>query len=147
MPSDLREEQAVSWLRAFVGENSPGMDQSRDRIAELGFFVADAMSADDGAARFDHLRQSAGENSLKDCDIGFVGEADESERGERLSAHGIDVTEGVGGGDLTEGVGVVDDGGEEVDSLNERCVGVELIHSGVVGVIEADQDVWVVLPG
>ena len=65
----------------------------------------------------------------------------------RASAHGVDVAEGVGGGDLAEGVGVVHDGGEEIYGLDERQVRVELIHSGVVGVVEADQDVRVVLPG
>jgi hypothetical protein len=31
--------------------------------------------------------------------------------------------------------------------LNQSSVGRELIHSGVVGVVEADQNIRVVLPG
>jgi hypothetical protein len=39
---------------------------------------------------------------------------------------------------LAEGVGIVDDGSEKVDGLDEGLIGGDLIDSGVVGVIEAD---------
>src|SRR5579859_2072973 len=114
------------------------MDQAGYGIAELCFFVADAVAAYYGASGFDHFGEAAGENALEDADVGLVGETDEGHRGERLPAHGVNVAERVGGGDLAEGVGVVDDGRKEVDRLYERLVGRELIHSGVVGVIEAN---------
>jgi hypothetical protein len=31
--------------------------------------------------------------------------------------------------------------------LHQRLIGRDLIHAGIVGVIEADQNIWVVLPG
>ena len=77
----------------------------------------------------------------------FLGKADECQRGERLAAHGVNIAQRVGGGDLAEGVRIVDDGGEEVDCLHQRLIGRDLIHAGVVGVVEADQNVGVVLPG
>ena len=63
------------------------------------------------------------------------------------AAHGVDVAQRVGGGNLSEDIGVIDDGREEVDRLHERQLGRELIHSGVVGCVEADQNVRIMLPG
>ncbi len=114
------------------------MDEAGDGISELGFFVADAVAADHCAIGLHHFGEAAGKDAFENGEVGFVGEAHEGERGEGPSSHGIDVAKGVGGGDLAEGVGIVDDGREEVDGLNERLVRSELIHSGVVGVIEAD---------
>ena len=105
------------------------------------------MAADHGASGLDHLREAAGENALEGRDVGFVGEANERQRSQRLTTHGVDVAERVGGGDLAEDVGIVDDGSEEVDRLDERRLRRELIHAGIVGMIEADQNVRVVLPG
>ena len=53
----------------------------------------------------------------------------------------------VGRGDLSKGVWVVDNRREEVDGLHQRLVGADQIHSGVVGFIEANQHVRVMLPG
>ena len=74
-------------------------------------------------------------------------EADLSQCGDGASAHGVDVAQGVGGGDLAECVGIVDDGREEVDGLHQREVGSDFVNAGVVGVIEANQNVGIVLPG
>jgi hypothetical protein len=48
---------------------------------------------------------------------------------------------------LAESVGIVHHGGEEIDSLNEGCVRAELVNAGVIGMVEADENIWVILPG
>ena len=63
----------------------------------------------------------------------------------RLAAHGIHVAEGVGGGDLAEQVGVVGDGGEEVHRLYQGQLVANLIHGGVVALVEAHQQIGVVV--
>ena len=80
-------------------------------------------------------------------EVAFFRKADESERGEGTSAHSVDVAQGIGGGDLAKGVGIVNDGRKKIHGLHQRGVGTEQIHSGVVGMIEADQNVRVMLPG
>ena len=75
------------------------------------------------------------------------GKHTERQRSERTAAHGVNVAESVRRGDLPEDVRVVDDGREEIDRLDQRLIGRDLIHSGVVGVVEADQNIGVVLPG
>ncbi len=79
--------------------------------------------------------------------IAFFGKTDKRERSQRLSSHGVNVAERVGGGDLAEGVGIVHDGREKIHRLDERRLGREQIHAGVVGMIEADQNIRILLPG
>ena len=118
-----------------------------DGVAELDLVVANGMAADHGAAGLHHLGESAGQDALKDGEVAGARETDHGERAQGTAAHGVDVAEGVGGGDLAEGVGIVDDGREEIDGLHQRQVGGDQIHSGVVGGVEADQDLGVMLPG
>ena len=59
----------------------------------------------------------------------------------------IDVAECVGGGDLAELEGIVNDGREEVDGLHGGDFGGEAIDGGVVGGFETDEAIWIVLDG
>ena len=67
------------------------------------------------------------------------------QRGDGASAHGVNVAQGIGGGNLAESVGIVHHGREEIDGLHQREVGGDPVHAGVIGVIEADQHVGIVL--
>jgi hypothetical protein len=48
---------------------------------------------------------------------------------------------------LAEGVGIVNNGREEIYGLDERLSGGNFVHSGVVGRVKANQHVGVILPG
>ena len=65
--------------------------------------------------------------------------ADERQRQDRPPAHGVDVADRVGGGDAAEVERVVDDGHEEVGGGDQRLLVVELVDRGVVGGLDADQ--------
>ncbi|MNU78406.1 hypothetical protein D3C71_679940 [compost metagenome] len=60
-------------------------------------------------------------------------------RHDRLSAHGIDIGNGVGGGDAAKIVGVVHHRHEEVCGGDHACIVVDLPDSGVVGHLVSDQ--------
>ena len=143
----LGEQQLIAGLRALIRQHALGMNHSRNGISEFCFFIADAVAAHHRASGLDHLRQAAGQNALQNFEIAFVGKTDKGQRSQRLSTHGIDVAERVGGGDLAEGIGIVHDGREKIHRLHQRRLGREQIHAGVVGVIEADQHIRVLLPG
>src|ERR1022692_2283451 len=114
------------------------MDEAGDGVSELGFLIANAVAADHGASGLDHFREATGEDALKNSQICLLGEADQRERGQRAAAHGVDVAQSIRGGNLAENVRVVDDWSEEVDRLDQRLIGRDLINSGVVGMVEAD---------
>ena len=83
----------------------------------------------------------------EDVEIAFIGKADDGQRGQGTSAHGVNVAQGIGGRDLAEGEWVVNDGSEEIYGLDERLCGGNFVHSGVVGCVKANQYVRVMLPG
>ena len=86
-------------------------------------FTSSSVATDDERAGFVHFilatAQDFGEHRKRQLSHG---EADDIERGDRLTTHGVDVGQRVGGGDLTEHVGVVDDRRKEVDRLHEGDV-------------------------
>ena len=71
------------------------------------------------------------------------GPAHQVEAHDRPGPHGVDVGEGVGGGDPSEVVGVVDDGGEEVGGEDDGQVVADPVDGGVVGGVEPDEEVRV----
>ena len=65
--------------------------------------------------------------------------AHQRQRQDRPAAHRIDVADRVGGGDAAEVERVVDDRHEEVGGGDQRLLVVELVDGGVVGGLDADQ--------
>ena len=67
---------------------------------------------------------------------------DEAQRAYRLCAHGVDVAQGIGGGDAAIVERVVDDGREDIDGLDQRQIVAQAEHRRVVGASVADQQAW-----
>jgi hypothetical protein len=137
----------VSTSRS-VAQDPARVDQPRDRVAELDLRIAHAVAAQQRAARLAQLV----EPSLHDlaCPLGRevpLREGRDRERGERLSAHRVDVGERVGRGDLAERVGIVHHRREEVDGLDQRARLVQPEHTGVVAGPMVDQHPGVVVLG
>ena len=140
----LGEDEAVAGLGTGVGVDAVGVDEAGDGEAVLEFWVLHGVAADERAAGFGRLGLTAEENLVEDLRIEFVGgKTRDVERGERLAAHGVHVAERVGRGNGSKGVGIVDDGGEEIDGLHEGLALVEAIDAGVVGEVEADEQVGI----
>lgn len=143
----LGEDQCVAGTRGGVGKDARGIDGSGDGVTEFEFGIADAVAANDGASGLNHFAEASGEDLFEDLGVTLFGEANHGERRDGATAHGIDIAESVGGGDLSEGEWVVDDGCEEVDGLDESERRRDKVDSGVVGFVEANQDIRVLLPG
>jgi hypothetical protein len=122
------------------------MDNAGDGVAELDLGVADGVAADDDGAGLLKAFDAALKNLFEPCQarVFVVGIADEVESGERLASHGVDVAEGIGGGDLAIDKGLVDDRRKEVDGLNERNLIGEAVDARVVVRFGADEKVRVV---
>ena len=65
----------------------------------------------------------------------------------RLTAHGVDVAQGIRSGDASEGIGVVDQGREEIDGLHHGQTVPEPIDPGVIKRRGTDQKVRVIERG
>jgi hypothetical protein len=92
-----------------------------------------------------HLVLAAAKNLGKDFDRQRPNrKTDDAECGERLTAHGIHVGERVRGSDLPELVGIVDDGCEEVDGLNESQTVGQPEDSRIIEGLATDEDAGIV---
>ena len=124
--------------------NDLGVNESDHRKAVFWLLVVDRMSAHDRHAGRCH---DVGTTSQ------HVGQQLERERvsrppnhlqgGERLSTHGVDVRDRVGGGNATPVVRFIDDRRQEVDGLNEGATRPDAKNARVVRRRHADQKIRV----
>ncbi len=115
------------------------VDGSRHGVSKLDIVVADGVAADDGAIRFFHLVEAAADDLLENRRVAFFGEAYDGKCRNRFSAHGVNIAERIGGRDLAEGEGIVDDRREKIYGLNKRKLLADQIHPGVVVGAEANE--------
>src|SRR5258708_16901807 len=98
---------------------------SRHGVAELDIVVADGVAADDGAFCFFHFIEAAADYLLKDRWISFFRKANNRKGGDGFAAHGVNVAERIGGGDLAEREWVVDNRCEKIHGLHQREIVVD----------------------
>ena len=99
------------------------MNEPGDGIAEFDFRIADAVAAEYGAACLLHDGEAAAEDLLKHIQVALLGEAEQSKGSEGAAAHGVDVAEGVGGGDAAVGKGSSTMGVKKSTVCTRACSG------------------------
>ena len=135
----LREEQHVPGPGAGVGQHLLRMDEARDSETVLGLLVQDAVAPGDESPGLIDLVVSAPQELVHRL-LGHVRRDGHDVQAQlRLAPHGVDIAEGVGGGDLPEEVGIVRDGREEVHRLHQSQVVCDLVDAGVVALVKAHQ--------
>jgi GNAT superfamily N-acetyltransferase len=105
-----------------------GDGQAEDRLGGVDGVAAgqrDAGFGAHGAAAANHF---AGHFRRQHVDR----PAEDGDGHQRVAAHGVDVADGVGGGDAAEVEGIVDDGHEEVGGRDHAAFVVQGVHGGVV---------------
>ena len=106
------------------------------------FFVDDTVAADDHCAAFYNLVGAAFEDLTENGEVHFaLGKTDDVHAGLGLAAHGVNIAQRIGGGNLAEQIGIVDDGCEKIHRVDDGQVGPQSKHAGVVGGFGADQHV------
>lgn len=123
------------------------MNDARDGVTELDLTVADGMAAenDDTRGATTLLTAANDVEQPRHLWIFVVGIADEIESRLRRAAHRIDVAQRVGGGDLAVYEGIVDDRRKKVDSLDDGQVLGQLVDTGVVVGVRADEEMGIVI--
>ena len=145
-PQRFGQDQRVAFLDADVANNFVRMNGAGDRHAEFDLFVDDAMAADHHGAAFLDFFGAAFENLAENFHVHFtLGEANDIEAGLGLPAHGVNIAQRIGRGNLAKGVGIVDNGREEVHGVDDSQVRTQTEHPGVVAGLGADQHVRVII--
>ena len=135
----LAQHQAIAGLCVAIFLELVGMDQAEGDQAVDRFDDVDRMPASNRGAGFAADAAAAFDNLADDFRWQLVDRhADEGQRQDRLAAHGIDVGQGVGGGDAAEIARIVDHRGEEVGGGDQCLRVVEAVDGGVVRGFDAD---------
>ena len=142
-PQPLGQDQGVAGAAPVVGVDPVRMDNAHDGQAVLHVAVGDGVAPRQDAPGLDDLLRAALHDLPQDVQIHGLREADDVQGGLYLTAHGVDVAEGIGGRDLAEGVGVLHHGWEEVQGLDDGDVVGHLVHGGVVLAVVADEQIFV----
>ncbi len=104
--------------------------------------IVDGVTADGDGSGLLHLVGGAAQDVDEQGRIQLVyGESHQVEHRQRFRPHGVDVAQTVGGGNLTEGVGIIHHGREKVHRLHQSAFVAEADHSRVVRFRQADEDV------
>ena len=135
------EDQNVAGARTHISPDSLRMDYSGHRVTKLQFVVANGMSADHGAIRFCHFRQTAAQNLFQHFRRASCGKGQDGERGNRTTAHGIHIAERIGSGHLAEKLGIIEDRREKVHGLHDGEIVGEAIDSCIVAGFKTNDDV------
>jgi len=109
------------------------MDLSQNHQTVFRFGVFHRVSAENGNTGLTAFVLGALENLLQHSNGQTDGgEADDIQGKQRGSSHGVDVAEGVGGGNGAEVIRIIDDGGEKIRCENHRRVVVQPIDRRIV---------------
>src|SRR5438270_13749455 len=107
-------------------------------VFELG--VDHSVSAYNQRARLVYFLLAAGKNSAQHVERQLVRrERNDIHRGERLSAHRVDIGQCVRGGDLSKVERIVNDGRKEIHRLHESEVVGDAKYPSVVEGLSADE--------
>ena len=141
----LGQDEDVARARPALAQEPVRMRRADDRQAVLGLGVADRVTAGERPARLADLgrgpRKDRGQHILRQ----FFGECRDGQGEQDPAAHREDVGQRVRRGDLPERSRIVDERREEIERADDREVVAHPVDGGVVGRIEARDQVarWV----
>ena len=137
----LGEDDPVANAGSVVGEDLSGVHNTCDRKTVFGLVVNNAVAADHGAVCLSALSSTALKDALDNIIRQEIGNGEHIQGLNGVAAHGPDVGQRVGSANQTEGVGVVDDGREEVNGGNNSCILADLVNTSIIGRLETDQKI------
>ena len=139
----LGQQQDIASARAAVDEHAVERDKAAHGQAVPGLVVVDGMAARDRATGLDALIGTACQNLAGNLNAQAARDAQQVHGMARPPAHGVDVRQRVGRGDLAKQERVVDHRREEVDGLHEPQVLPYAEDARIVGGIEPHEQVVV----
>ena len=96
------------------------MDQSGDRVAKLDLVVGDTVAAQNRAAGLVNLLRAAFHDFREHVQVALRGPRQDGKRRNRPSAHGVNIAQGVSGGDGSKSMRIVDHRAEKIHRLHQR---------------------------
>ena len=142
VPIGLVRTSKSPGARVGVGHHAARRNHPCDSEPINRLWILDRVAAEQDAFRFLDLFRAATQDLVHRLERHNIGRhAHDVQRCKRSPAHGINVGQRVGRGDLAVPMRIVDDRREEIRGLHERAIAVNAIHPGVVPGGRADQEI------
>lgn len=134
------QEEAVAGEGTALAPDLVRVDRSCYRQPKLGLRIVDGMATDERGPGFLHFVGGSPQDIGQEGGIQLGdGEAHDVQGSDRSRPHGVDVTQTVGGGDLSEGIRVIHHRSEEVHRLDQSGLIIDPDYAGIVGLRQAHQ--------
>ena len=128
----LREKERVARPRAALRPDAVGVNRADDREPVLRLRVTNRVAAGEDRTRGPHLLGGSSEDGAEHLGRQLFRERGDREGKERRAAHREDIVQCIRCRDATEGRGIVDERGKEVEREDDRALVVELVDGRVI---------------
>ncbi len=137
----LRQIQPVTRVCARLGQHPIRVDGARYRQPVLWLRVVHRMPPGDHTARLAHFIGAATEDFRDGGNVHGVRKGGDIQREQNVAPHGVHIAHGIGRGDGSEQIGVVQHRRKEVQRLHDGLIIVQPVNGGIIRYLEANQQV------
>jgi hypothetical protein len=139
----LGQKKFVARAAGIVGRQAVRVYQACHRQAVLHTGIGNGVPTHQHAPGFGHLFGTAAQDLPQHVQVHALGEADKIQCRFDLTAHGVDIAQGIGRSDLPEGIGVIDHRREEIHRLHQGNILGNAVDGSIVPAVVANQKVGV----
>ena len=137
------QNQMIARRRAPFADQRMGRGDAGDAQAIEWLGIGHRVAAGDGCIGLLHFGGAASQDFADDLGRQIFGKAGDIETDAHLTAHGVNVAHGVGGGNRSVQPRVVNDRREEIGRLNENTFVIQTIDSRIVRFAQPDEQIGI----
>ena len=139
----LGQDQNIAGTQAALAQDVFRVGDTIQGKAQGRFSPFAGVAADEaGPGRAEHAQGTG--HQLGQLMLGFfrqaMGQGHQHQGRMGVGAHGIEVVEGMVGGNASEHIGVIDKGPEAIDGVDQNLAGRDFQDGGIVGLVQPDDD-------
>ena len=136
----LGQKQQIAVAGGIVALEIGQLHQAVDGEAKDGLGRVDTVAAGQGDAGLPTGLSASVDHGLRDFSAELVdGPAEDGDGHQRRAAHGVDIADGIGGGDPAKREGIIDDGHEKIGGRDQAAAIAQIDHRGIILALMADQ--------
>ena len=110
----FRQNELIPLPGTHIRPDPVRVDSAHDGQAVLHPVICNGVAAHQTASGLSHLLRAPLQDASQNVQIHLVRKADDVQRGSDFAAHGVDIAQSIGCGDLAENVGVLHHRREEI---------------------------------
>ena len=141
----LCEDQAVTWTAVLIGQYFIRMDHTGDRKTIFDIRILNGMTTCQDSSCLFHFFRSPGKDLSQNVEIHTLRKTDNIEGCFRRAAHGINVTQSIGRGDLSKYIGILYHRRKEIQRLYDSQIIRQPVDGRIICMVVPYQKILVLL--